>query len=244
MILGETPGWLSGVASDVASLWPLYLLVAAVLAAARASTKVMERAVKEAVTPVGDRMCRIEQQFQPNGGESMRDRQEHILHRLERIMSLVSHHDVALDVLWETAPQAFYIAGPSATVVRANQAYLELWGFTDPAQAYTSEWVNQLTHDAQVLAGERVAQMFGNDTHPSFTFDLERLDGRVFRVIGKPIWTDGDWQGYAGVVLDLSAVSLTDVEQELSAVEHQIQDHVAWEERKYSEGYRKGQDHE
>lgn len=241
-MLSDIPSWLESVTNDVTSLWPLYMLVAAILAALRAGAKMMERVIREVVTPVDERVIRIESEFTPNGGDSMRDRQEHILCRLTSIMEMLSHHDTALDVLWETAPEALYVSGKDGLAVKANQAYLNLWGFTDPAQAYTTEWVTQLTPEAQVLAGERVAQMFGGDTHPPFVFDLERLDGRTFRVVGKPIRSEGEWEGYAGVVLDLSSTTMRDVEHHLTEVEHEIQDHVAWEERKYDDGYRKGQE--
>ena len=243
-MIAVLPGWLETLAQDVAALWPLYLLVGAVLAAARTTTRVFKSTVREVADPLTEQMGILQAEFRPNGGQSMRDRQEIILEKLDEITRMVHMHETTLDVQWESAPEAFYIANTDGTPVKVNQSYLDLWGFQSAAEARTTEWLEKLTPDGRRLAEQRVAAMFYGDEHPPFSFDLQLADGRVLRVLGKPIYTAGMWEGYAGIVLDLSHTTVEDVDRHVASVEDQLHDHVEWEEAQYEQGHRKGRPEE
>ena len=129
-----------------------------------------------------------------------------ILARQDLIIKNSNIHDGKLDVLWEAMPLAFFITDESILPVAVNQAYIRLWGFENAEDAKTGAWLDYLTPDSRQLAEIRFDYV--SQHYYQFAYEMELLDGRLFKVIGYPLFADPvgrkGFVGYSGVVMDIS----------------------------------------
>ena len=131
----------------------------------------------------------------------MRDLQEDLHVKIDKIINASVHHDASLVVMWDLAPEAFFRSDNIGRVTEANQAYLKLWGFDTLDEARGDDWLHLLTDEARVLAGERVAMVF--EFPRVWSFDSELKDGRCVRIIGHPVYeANGSFIGFTGAVTE------------------------------------------
>ena len=193
------PNVLENVGTELAAAWPL-ILAAVFVATVSWRARAWQESRHDDVTELRKTVEQIAAQFFPNGGSSMRDKQDQIIGLLDNLTVRSIKHSTTLDVIWQTAPEAFYVTNAEGQVVAANDAYLDLWHFTSMDQAMTNEWLLKLTPAAKELALQRLEQVM--TTPYEFAFPTELADGRTLTIVGKPMFNGDEFLGFLGTVYD------------------------------------------
>lgn len=158
------------------------------------------------------------------------------LARVEDSLRVAARDHVSLrasvTAIFEGSREAMFRTDASGAAIQVNDAYMSLFGFTDPATARSDAWLDMVKD--RPLAEARFSTIFGSPPYTNFGFDMEMLDGRVLRVVGHPVVIDDDFAGYVGYVQDVRGVE--NLGTALRRIEDKIDEHVLWEmEQKYGE---------
>lgn len=125
---------------------------------------------------------------------------DHVNDRLEQAYDPVL--STTLGVLWEASEEALFVTDADARVIRANQAYLDLWGFASTEEAKSDAWLGMITPEGQKLAEQRVKIIKVEQRH--HVFENYTKDGRTLRFILNPMCYGDEFIGYAGVIMDIT----------------------------------------
>lgn len=209
MMLAVIPEWTQNLGDEIGRAWPIVVALIAGASATvwlyRIANRQLVAVVEMTMRPIADRVDSagrkldwLTAEFLPNGGDSMRDRQDQMHSKLDLVVVRSAQIDTALEVLWETAPEALYRTDQSGLVTTCNQAYLDLFGFDTPDAARSGDWLYLLTPTSQQIAQTRFASIVNEPRAFAYRSDLK--DGRIFEFIGHPIKPDDVFHGYAGAV--------------------------------------------
>ena len=194
------PNALEDVGTEIGKIWPIFVLVGAIIGVGWRGITLMQKTVKETMEPLNLRVSGIESELRPNGGSSLRDRLDQIGFEVSSVAASQAESEAVTKVFFEASPQAMYRSDEHGITVQCNQAYLDFWGFTDISQARSNDWLSYMSDRA--LADERLASIVR--TPAKFVYDADLLDGRRLRVVGRPIHVTGEFCGYIGYVFDLN----------------------------------------
>ena len=186
---GMVPDFLESIGQEVGRVWPLIIAAGAAVSLMAPLRRWMERHTIELAEAAAARE---------------RDEMAHATldTKLDTIVTMLGRHDASLTTLWETAPEALYIAGVDGRLLDCNRAYLRVWGFHSKHEARGDDWLHLLDDGEAELARERVARVFSEPQ--VWTFDYT-VDGRRIRITGHPFADDdGHFAGYVGAVLDVT----------------------------------------
>lgn len=158
----------------------------------------------------------IKQEFFSDGNGSLRTAVDELVegmkqntsdHRylskgLETALAQVMTNGARLNSLINIEDTAFFLTDASLQTISVNQAYMDLWGFTNDRQAIRSdEWMEYVAD--RELAEQRLATIAHDFAH--FEFEIELEDGRWVLLVGDPIVVGSEFMGYTGHITEIEA---------------------------------------
>lgn len=220
MIIGQLiPDWLEGAGAEVSRLWPIVILLTAVVGSIWRGYHLLKKTITETVEPIlalaNDtnttkfehlevRLVNIETQLFPNGGSSLRDKIDYISKQITMIEARSAETGVMASLLFEIDKCAMYRTDARGKVIACNRSYLDLWGVSSLIELQSFDWLGAAANAKSVEYSFTVII----EEQKEFMYNLELNDGRKLRVIGNPIIDPLGFSGFVGYIYPIHQLEL------------------------------------
>lgn len=229
------PDFLEDLGTELSHIWPVLLVLGFVggiiwrfakHTVKTSLTQVMHDTVVTEIRPIQEKVKAIEEQFQNNGGSSLKDAVDKVNAKLDdnnqqvidtrtEMLSINAKRDKKLTQIHEdllvqnsrisalaaNSNAAYYEIDENAKLTYVNDKYLELYGMTYQ-QAMGNNWRNYIDIEDLDRVDRSAQSALRNRSDWTCDFNIVRTDGTKIAVVARafPIWEGEDFAGYAGAM--------------------------------------------
>jgi PAS domain S-box-containing protein len=215
-LLGFVPDWLENAGKEVGDIWPILVIVAGAAGIVYRLTKrsfknVMHDFVQEEIKP-------LQQQFENNGGSSMRDAIDnidktmtthtesdasnfkHIAEVLDRIVNTTQINEAKVAALTATASTAYFEADANGNLQHVNYGWTELTGLTQN-DSIGFGWLKAIQADEREGVALSWRASIAGQYMLTGTVHFEGVDGEVYLSVRPIADTSGELLGWIGAAV-------------------------------------------
>lgn len=189
----------------VAHIWPLFVLVGAMLGGLKAGWRTVRRELEAVVTT---QVAPVLKEVTPNGGGSLKDAVKRIEAKVDSMgvvvdeaAGMATSNNARLAAVLANLQAAYYEMNADGAVTSVNDSYLELYDISEKEALGSTLWRRHISPEDLELIDSSGALAMESHTEWYASFTVERNGVRIPVVArAKPIFKAGVFCGFSGAM--------------------------------------------